>query len=59
MYPGLLPSATIWPQLAWGGRMPTPTKLSAASMKIAVGMPNVNATMIGVRLFGSMCLRMM
>ncbi|HZM35451.1 MAG TPA: hypothetical protein VFC18_13275, partial [Burkholderiales bacterium] len=28
----------IWPQLAWGGRIPTPTKLIAASVKMAAGM---------------------
>ena len=48
---------TIWPQLACGGRMPTPTKLSAASVKIAAGTPKVAATMIGVRLLGSRCCR--
>jgi hypothetical protein len=35
--------------------MPTPMKLRKASVKIAVGIPKVRATMIGVSAFGSMC----
>ena len=43
------------PQLALPGGSPTPMKLSVASMKIAVGIPKVVATMTGPSVFGSRC----
>src|SRR3990167_5706084 len=47
------PSPTIWPHEGVGGLIPTPMNESAASVKIASGMPNVTDTTIGVSAFGS------
>ena len=49
----------IWPQLGVGGLMPTPRKLSAASAKIARGMPSVTETMMGASELGSRWPKMM
>src|SRR5882724_10658522 len=48
------PSPTIWPHDGVGGLIPTPMNDSAASVKIASGIPNVTATTIGVSAFGRM-----
>src|SRR5436190_2020183 len=49
------PSPTIWPHEGVGGLIPTPMNESAASVKIASGMPNVTATTMGVSALGMMC----
>ena len=41
------------PQVAVGGRIPTPMKESVPSASIALGMPNATATTTGPRAFGS------
>ena len=48
------PSPTIWPHDGVGGLMPTPMNESAASVKIASGMPKVTATTMGDSAFGRM-----
>ena len=48
---------TIVPNEAVGGCKPKPIKLSNASVKIAPGIVNVVATIIGPRIFGSICLQ--
>src|SRR5262249_7468110 len=47
------PSPTIWPHDGVGGLIPTPMNDSAASVKIACGIPNVTATTMGVSALGS------
>src|SRR5438094_692449 len=47
------PSPTICPHDGMGGLMPTPMKDSAASVKIASGIPKVTATTIGVSALGN------
>src|SRR4026208_1968442 len=45
-------SPSIWPHEGVGGLMPTPMNESAASVKMAVGIPKVIETTIGVRALG-------
>src|SRR5215510_11236951 len=49
------PSPTICPHEGVGGLIPTPMNDSAASVKIASGMPKLTATTMGVSALGRTC----
>ena len=49
-----LPSARIFPQVAWGGGTPNPRKLRPASVRIAEAIPIVADTRTGAIALGIM-----